>query len=187
MPSWSQIEGSPEPLGATWLEREQCFNFALFSRHATSVSLLLFTADDLINPAQRIALDHLIHKSGRIWHCRLMIDQIGTACYYAYSIEGPNDPAAEFHAFDPDKSLLDPYATLIFFPPDFRRSASIGRGPNAGRAPLGILSRSSPVPTKNSEGFEKSGDLFRSVVVSPACNRSSRNSSHGSHVDFVAA
>jgi isoamylase len=151
MPSWSQIEGSPQPLGATWLEKEQCFNFALFSRHATSVSLLLFTAGDLINPSQRIALDHLIHKSGRIWHCRVGIDEIGNACYYAYSIDGPNHPAAEFHAFDPDKALLDPYATLIFFPPDFRRSASIGRGPNAGRAPLGILSRSSALFNRASE------------------------------------
>jgi isoamylase len=139
---WSQIEGSPQPLGSTWLESEQCFNFALYSTHATSVALLLYTADDLINPAQRIALDHLIHKSGRIWHCRLPVDKIGDACYYAYSIGGPNNPAAEFHAFDPDKVLLDPYAKLVFFPPNFRRSASVGRGSNAGRAPLGILSRS---------------------------------------------
>src|SRR5262249_4010386 len=29
----------------------------------------------------------------------------------------------------------------VFFPPNFRRSASVGRGSNAGRAPLGVLSR----------------------------------------------
>jgi isoamylase len=142
MPSWLQIEGSPQPLGCTWLESERCFNFALFSRHATSVTLLLFTEDDLINPFLRLALDHLTHKSGSIWHCRLAADRIGDARYYAYSVEGPNHAGAEFHAFDPDKVLLDPYAALIYFPPDFRRSASIGRGSNAGRAPLGTLARS---------------------------------------------
>ena len=141
MASWSQIEGSPAPLGVTWLESQQCFNFALFSRHATNVTLLLYTSDDLINPILRVALDYLIHKSGRIWHCRMALEKIGEARYYAYSIEGPNNPAAEFRAFDPDKVLLDPYATLIFFPPNFRRSASIGRGSNAGKAPLAALQR----------------------------------------------
>jgi hypothetical protein len=40
-----------------------------------------------------------------------------------------------------------------------------------------------PIPIKNSKGVEKSGDSFRSAVVS----RSSRNSSHGSAVGFVVA
>jgi hypothetical protein len=43
------------------------------------------------------------------------------------------------------------------------------------------------VPTKNSEGVEKSGDLFPSAVVSPACIHCSRNSSHGSAFGFAAA
>src|SRR5215469_306731 len=142
MSNWSQVEGSPQPLGCTWVEGDRCFNFALFSRHATSVTLLLYNADDLINPTLRTPLDYLTHKSGRIWHCCLSVDRVGEACYYAYSVDGPNNPAAQFHAFDSDKVLLDPYATQIFFPRDFRRSASVGRGSNAGRAPLGVLSRS---------------------------------------------
>jgi hypothetical protein len=44
-----------------------------------------------------------------------------------------------------------------------------------------------PVPTKNSEGVEKSGDLLRSAIMSPACSLFSRNSSHGSPVGFAAA
>ena len=43
------------------------------------------------------------------------------------------------------------------------------------------------VLTEKSEGVEKSGDLFRSAVVSPTCTHSSRNSSHGSLVGFAAA
>jgi len=139
MITWSQVEGSPQPLGATWLESEKSYNFALYSRHATGVTLLLYRADDLVNPLLRIPLDYLIHKSGRIWHCRLTADKVADAHYYAYSVEGPNSPRGERQCFDPDKVLLDPYGSSIFFPPNFRRSASIGRGSNAGRAPLCAL------------------------------------------------
>ena len=140
MANWSQEEGSPQPLGATWLQKENSYNFSLYSRHATGVTLLLYAAQDLVNPLLRVPLNYLIHKSGRIWHCRLAADKVANARYYAYSVEGPNDQNAEFHAFEPDKVLLDPCATLIFFPPNFQRSASIGRGSNAGRAPLSVLS-----------------------------------------------
>jgi glycogen operon protein len=139
MISWSQIEGLPHPLGAVWLREEKSYNFALYSRHATRVTLLLYTAHDLVNPVRRISLNYLIHKSGRIWHCRLAANEVADARYYAYSVEGPNDPHGERHFFDPDKVLLDPYATSILFPPNFRRIAAIARGSNAGRAPLGVL------------------------------------------------
>ena len=139
MISWSQIEGLPHPLGAVWLREERSYNFALYSRHATRVTLLLYTMHDLVNPVRRISLNYLIHKSGRIWHCRLAADEVADARYYAYSVEGPTDPHGERHFFDPDKVLMDPYAAALFFPPDFRRGASVGRGSNAGRAPLGVL------------------------------------------------
>src|ERR1700722_14221030 len=139
MATWSQAEGSPQPLGATWLQEEHSYNFSLYSRHATGVTLLLYAARDLVNPVLRVSLNYLIHKSGRIWHCRLAADEIANASYYAYSVEGPNGTPGELHFFDPDKVLLDPYARSLFFPTDFRRSASIGRGSNAGRAPLGAL------------------------------------------------
>ena len=42
-------------------------------------------------------------------------------------------------------------------------------------------------PYQKLRSVEKSGDLFRSCVVSPACAHSSRNSTHGSAVGFAAA
>ncbi len=139
MSSWVQIEGSPQPLGAVRLSEEGAYNFALYSRHATGVTLLLYAARDLVNPTLRVPLDYLIHKSGRIWHCRLAARDIADARYYAYSVDGPNDPHGERYFFDSEKVLLDPYATSIYFPPDFHRAASMGRGSNAGSAPLGVL------------------------------------------------
>jgi isoamylase len=151
MATWSQFEGTPQPLGAKWLQEENSYNFALYSRHATGVTLLLYAARDLVNPLLRVPLNHLVHKSGRIWHCRLAANEIENASYYAYSVEGPSSAQGELHFFDPDKVLLDPYARSLFFPPDFRRNASIGRGSNAGRAPVGAL------PFSNS-AFDWTGD-----------------------------
>jgi isoamylase len=139
MANWSQTEGSPQPLGVTWLKEEKSYNFSLYSRHATGVALLLYTARDLINPVLRVSLNFLTHKSGRIWHCRLRAHEVANASYYAYSIEGPSSVPGEIHFFDSDKILVDPYARSLFFPSDFRRSASIGRGSNAGRTPVGAL------------------------------------------------
>ena len=139
MATWSETEGSPQPPGATWLEKEKSYNFSLYSRHATDVTLLLYTARDLVNPVLRVPLNHLIHKSGSAWHCRLAAEKVANASYYAYSVEGPHSPSGDCNFFDPDKVLVDPHCRLIFFPPNFRRSASAGRGSNAGRAPVGVL------------------------------------------------
>ncbi len=138
---WARIEGLPSPLGATWNAKAGAWNFALYSKHATSVTLLLYGADEFTEPLHRITLDPLVNKSGRVWHCWLSDEAIRGACYYAYSVGGPDDPAAGLR-FDPDKVLLDPYARAVFFPPAFDREMAKLRGSNAGRAPLGVLEAS---------------------------------------------
>ena len=135
--TWEQAEGSPLPLGATWIEEEQAFNFALVAEHADSVTLLLYAASDLVRPVLTFRFDHLHNKSGRIWHCRIPLAQIGEARYYAYSVSGRND--SSFHSFDSKKVLLDPYAQAIYFPTSFDRQAATSEGSNAGKAPLGVL------------------------------------------------
>ena len=136
-PSWEQSEGSPLPLGATWIEKEQAFNFAVHSEHAESVTLLLYSPADLVNPLLQVQLDFLHNKSGQIWHCRVPIAKISEARYYAYSVSGESIP--QLHSFDPQKVLLDPYAKSIFFPPGFDRNLAMREGSNAGSAPLGVL------------------------------------------------
>ena len=113
---WETAEGSVAPLGVSRVEAERAYNFALYSRHATHVSLLLYGADDLINPALRLDFDPLKNKSGRVWHCRVPDDQRANARYYAYSVDGESGP---MDRFDPAKVLLDPYAKAVFFPPGF--------------------------------------------------------------------
>jgi glycogen operon protein len=136
-PSWEQAEGSPLPLGVNWIEKEQAFNFAVHSEHAESVTLLLYSPADLVNPVLRLQLDFLHNKSGPIWHCRVPATKLGAARYYAYSVSGETIP--QLHSFDPQKVLLDPYAKCIFFPPGFDRNLAMREGSNAGSAPLGVL------------------------------------------------
>jgi glycogen operon protein len=139
MAKWTSIEGSPTPLGVTWIEEEQAYNFALYSKHAQSVTLLLYKPDDLITPVLAYALDTLSNKTERIWHCRIKRSGMPDARYYAYRISGPSPGPKENHAFDPDKILLDPYATAVWFPPTFKRALAQKPGKNDGCAPLGIL------------------------------------------------
>ena len=87
-PTWEQAEGSPLPLGVTWIEEEQAFNFAVHAEHAESVTLLLYTSADLINPLLAYRFDFLRNKTGRIWHCRIPLSEISEARYYGYSVSG---------------------------------------------------------------------------------------------------
>ena len=135
--TWAQAEGTPLPLGVTWIEQEQAFNFALHAENAESVTLLLFSSTDLVNPLLTFRFDFLRNKSGRIWHCRVPITEIGEARYYGYSVSGQTAP--QLHSFDPQKVLLDPYAKCIFFPPGFDRELATREGANAGHAPLGRI------------------------------------------------
>ena len=140
MSNWSTAEGIPFPLGATWIESAQAWNFALYSKHAESVTLLLFAEVDLVTPVSTYTLDYLRNKSGRIWHCRVAHADLRGARYYAYSIDGPAPQGRfEWHCFDRDKILLDPYAKSVFFPFAFDRAAAARPGSNAGKAPLGLL------------------------------------------------
>lgn len=140
MNNWTAYEGSPFPSGIAWIESEQAYNFALYSKHAESVTLLLYRKDDVINPVFTYHLDCLKNKSGRIWHYRIPKALMKGVRYYAYSISGPEPNGRfEWHNFDPHKILLDPYAKAVFFPATFDRRAAMQPGPNVGQAPLGLI------------------------------------------------
>ena len=47
---WDRKEGTPGPMGVTWIASLNAWNFALYSRRATGVTLLLYAADDPVHP-----------------------------------------------------------------------------------------------------------------------------------------
>ncbi|HZR45824.1 MAG TPA: alpha-amylase family glycosyl hydrolase, partial [Candidatus Manganitrophaceae bacterium] len=135
---WAAVEGSPYPFGVSWVAKEASYNFALYSKHATGVTLLFYSDSDFIYPIFQYRFDPLTNKSGRVWHCRISEEKAAGALYYSYRVEGPYEPAAGYR-FDPQKILLDPYARGVFFPPAFSREAARHPASNSGRAPLGLL------------------------------------------------
>ncbi len=94
VPHWEKTEGTPRPLGVTWLENEQAYNFALYAGNAATVTLQLYLKDELRIPHLSVTFDPLRNKSGPIWHCRVSMSAAGDADYYAYQVDGPVDDAA---------------------------------------------------------------------------------------------
>jgi isoamylase len=141
--AWEQGEGAPLPLGVTWIEQEQAFNFAVHAEPAESVTLLFYASGDLVNPLLEYRFDFLHHKSGRVWHCRIPASQLADCSYYGYSVSGQAVPY--LHSFDPQKVLFDPYAQSRLFPSRFR--SSIGHARRIERRPrsAGGADRSAPL------------------------------------------
>ena len=100
--------GVPLPLGA--YERCGGVNLAVFSRHATQVSLLLFDAPLAETPCRSIDLDPAQHRTGDIWH--VWIESLDRGAIYAWRVNGPYQPE-QGHRFNPHKVLLDPYAAAL--------------------------------------------------------------------------
>ncbi|MGI1660891.1 glycogen debranching protein GlgX [Palleronia sp. KMU-117] len=94
--------GRPAPLGAT--PTDGGVNFALFSEHATRVTLCLF--DDR---GRETRID-LPECDGHIWHGHVL--GIGPGQLYGYRVHGPYRPE-DGHRFNANKLLLDPYARHI--------------------------------------------------------------------------
>ena len=100
--------GAPLPLGAC--ERCGGVNFALFSRHATRVTLLLFDTPTDTEPCRTIELDPMQHRTGDIWH--VWVEDLGQGTIYAWRVDGPYQPE-QGHRFNYHKVLLDPYAAAL--------------------------------------------------------------------------
>ena len=104
----SVSRGRPLPLGATVLEGST--QFALFSRHATAVTLLLYEDAEAGRPSAEIRLDRNQHRSGDIWH--VLVAGVGPGWAYLYRVDGPSAPRLG-HRFDAQRPLFDPYAKAL--------------------------------------------------------------------------
>ena len=100
--------GEPLPLGL----HECCdgLNIAVFSRHATGMTLLLYETTGGTEPSARLPFDARRHRTGDIWHARMTGDLRGKL--YALQADGPRSRAGG-HDFDPHRTLLDPYAATV--------------------------------------------------------------------------
>ncbi|WP_282078656.1 glycogen debranching protein GlgX [Epibacterium ulvae] len=95
--------GRPYPLGATF--DGEGVNFAVFSQHATRVTLCLCDAKG--NETQLIDLQE---RDGHVWHG--YISGLRPGQQYGYRVHGPYEPE-NGHRFNPHKFLIDPYAKKL--------------------------------------------------------------------------
>ena len=100
--------GAPLPLGAT-LVRDG-INFAIFSRHATTVTLVLFHAGHDEAFAE-LDLDVRFNRTGDIWHAHVL--GLDPGIRYGYRMDRKPNTNKKIHRFDPGQLLLDPCARAI--------------------------------------------------------------------------
>ncbi|KAJ6391466.1 hypothetical protein OIU77_025446 [Salix suchowensis] len=106
--------GQAFPFGASQVENG--INFAIFSQHATAVTLCLslpqggkFERPD--GEMIEVALDPKVNKTGDVWHICIE-DLPRDDVLYGYKIDGPRD-WRQGHRFDSSIMLIDPYAKLV--------------------------------------------------------------------------
>jgi len=103
-PTYAISSGRAAPLGATF--DGEGVNFAVFSAHATQMTLCLFS-DDGTTENQRIELPE---RDGDIWH--VYVSDLRPGQKYGFRADGRYDPVAG-HRFNANKLLVDPYAKRL--------------------------------------------------------------------------
>ncbi len=96
-------------------------NFSLVSRHADTVTLVLF-APGGGPPLHELPLDPRLHRTGYVWHA--FVAGLGSGVEYGFRLNGPRGPG---HVFDPALVLLDPYARAIVGGEHWGRPSEGGR------------------------------------------------------------
>ncbi|HDO30711.1 MAG TPA: hypothetical protein ENG79_06615, partial [Desulfobacteraceae bacterium] len=105
--------GEPLPLGATLTAKG--INFAIFSRHATAVSLVLEIPGRKPGRKKRwqqeLSLDPLTNKTGDIWH--ILVTGLPPKTRYGYRLSGPFQPKTTGHRYNDRLILTYPYARAL--------------------------------------------------------------------------
>jgi len=96
--------GRPAPLGASW--DGEGTNFAVYSRHASAVSVCLYDPGES-EPWHTVDMQEHTHG---VWHVYIPGVHVGTR--YGFRLDGDYDPSTG-HRFNPAKLMLDPYAKAI--------------------------------------------------------------------------
>ena len=101
--------GSPYPTGAKL--KLDGVNFSIFSRHATSVELLLYDSADSLEPIQAIHLENELNKTFYSWHVH--VHELPAGTWYTWRMDGPDNSSEDGYSFDKEKHLLDPLARVV--------------------------------------------------------------------------
>ena len=106
MSAFPTTRGRPLPLGSS--RAPGAVNFAVISRHAESVTLVILPESGGSRPLAEIPLDRKAHRTGDHWHIR--VEGLPELFCYGFRVSGPKGP---MNRFDPTRLLIDPCATAI--------------------------------------------------------------------------
>ena len=106
-PSLRASRGVALPLGATL--SADGINFAVFSKSASAVTLVLFSPDGGA-PIFEVVLDPRLNRTGQVWH--VLVQGLRDGAHYGFRIE-PAPKSDHFHPLSGGQVLLDPYARAI--------------------------------------------------------------------------
>jgi glycogen operon protein len=106
--------GNPLPLGATVMP--DGINFAVFSRHAEGVFLVLGLKNEQGERLKTdIPLDPKLNKTGDIWH--VSVSGLPASVRFGWRFSGPWEPQSSGLAYNSDLILIDPYTKELRSPP----------------------------------------------------------------------
>ncbi len=97
--------GKSFPLGAT--VTPEGVNFAIYSKRADYLELLLFESEDSPLPSVSYTLSPIKNRTSNYWH--IFIEGLKANQVYAFRAHGKYEPWCGLR-FDPEKVLLDPYS-----------------------------------------------------------------------------
>ncbi len=100
--------GKPSPMGCTYSESGT--QFAVFSRHAEEVTLLLFEKPTDAEASCELRLDPELNKTGDVWH--ISVQGLKPGQLYGYRVKGPYLPK-DGHRFNEHRLLVDPHAKAL--------------------------------------------------------------------------
>jgi len=100
--------GSPIPLGATPFRSG--VNFAIFSKHATSCTLVLIDPATHSTMAE-LAFDPQHNRTGQVWHA--FVENADPGAHYGYRVDMQPNPDPTVYRFNPSNLLIDPCAHVI--------------------------------------------------------------------------
>ncbi len=116
-PEFTLLRGHPQPFGVCRVNGNT--NFAVFTRHATHIALVIFRPGELDALAE-IPLDPEINRTGDVWHIGLK--GLTPGFEYGYRVQGNEQQGLKIHRFDVSQVLLDPYAKAVSGPSLWRQA-----------------------------------------------------------------
>lgn len=101
--------GTRYPLGATC--QSDGANFCVFSRHASSMELLLYESKESQTPVQIISLHPEENRDFFFWN--IFVEGVKPGMCYTWRANGPDDTKISGYRFHRKRQLLDPWARIV--------------------------------------------------------------------------